>query len=284
MRFDEPGLALVELGQAAEQLVTGRLDQRAHHGGGVDSVAHAQAGDRVGQPRAEGRVVVDRRLDDREAGRRALLPGVAEGGAHEVLDGEVDVGRLGDDHGVLAAGLGHQPNVGLPSTEERRSVVTAGEHHLVDIRMRDEVLAHGVVRRARQLHQARRQAGLLQVGDQRCRDSTRLRCGLQDGRRSGGHGMHQSTGGDGVGEVPGAGHEDDPMRRPHGTARLESLVLQGEVRRVRGEVDGLGDLRVAFAHRLARGAGQDRQGLTPCCLHAVSHQRKGSATLLPAGA
>ena len=68
----------------------------------------AQAAHRISQPGDERSIVVQRRLDDGEAGRRALLAGVPERRADEIVKGQVDVGRLADDQRVLAAGLGEQ--------------------------------------------------------------------------------------------------------------------------------------------------------------------------------
>ena len=80
----------------------------------LPGAAHREARRRVAELAAEGRIVVDLGLADREAGRRALLPVVAEGRAHEVADRLVAVGQRGDDDRVLAAGLGEEPQVRPP--------------------------------------------------------------------------------------------------------------------------------------------------------------------------
>ncbi len=49
-----------------------------------------------------------------QAGRRALLAGVAERGLDQVGDRQVEVGGGGDDDGVLARRLGEEPQVGAP--------------------------------------------------------------------------------------------------------------------------------------------------------------------------
>ena len=144
----------------------GAGDQRADHRGQVRRRADAQAAHGVGEAATERRVVVQRRLDDRQAGRRALLPGVAERRADEVAQGEVDVGRLADDEGVLAARLGEQPEVGAPPEEQAGGVVGAGEHDAVDAGMGDEVAAGVVVGAAHELHDVVGDAGLVDVADE----------------------------------------------------------------------------------------------------------------------
>ena len=179
-RLHEPVLARFQHGQAPQQFFAGGLDQRAHHGGRVEGIADPQAPHRIGEPRLERGIVVHGRFDDGQARGRAFLAGMTERRSDEVLDREVDVGGLGDDHRVLAARLTEQPDAGLPFAEHLGRLVAAGKHDEVDIRMRDEVPAGGIVRRARQLDEPIGHSGRLQVGDERSRDRSSLRCRLED--------------------------------------------------------------------------------------------------------
>ncbi len=81
-----------------------------------------QALDRVDQLVDEPGVVGDGADADRQAGGRALLTGVAEGGPDEVGDGEVEVGRRRDDERVLPAGLGEHRHPRVPAPEGRRGL------------------------------------------------------------------------------------------------------------------------------------------------------------------
>ena len=122
--LDQPALARLEVVQGAAQPLVRGADERADVGAGSVAGPDLQGAGGVGQLAEEPAVVEHRLLDDGQAGGRALLPGVAEGGCDEVLHGEVEVGRRGDDHGVLARGLGVQAQVG-PPVEERRAVSAA---------------------------------------------------------------------------------------------------------------------------------------------------------------
>ena len=83
-------------------------------------------------------IVVHGCLHDGQAGRRALLAGVPEGGVDQVGDGLVEIGGGGDDHGVLAAGFGVQRQAGPPAQKHPGRLPRAGQDHRVHVRVGDE--------------------------------------------------------------------------------------------------------------------------------------------------
>src|SRR5712692_8591885 len=96
-RLEEPLLAGVERGEGARQRLAGRLGQRGDAARELPRVADIEAGRRVPELTTEDGIVVHLGLADGEAGRRALLPLVAEGGANKVANSLVAVGQRGDD-------------------------------------------------------------------------------------------------------------------------------------------------------------------------------------------
>ena len=93
--------------------------------------------------------------------------------------------------------------------------------------------------------------------------------------------MDQTARGDRVREVPGPGDDDEPVGRPCDALGLEPLVLEGQVRRVGGEVDRLGYLRVALANCLARRPSHDGKAFTTGGLHRIGHCSERAASLGP---
>ena len=79
-------------------------------------------------------LVVDRLVHDRRAERGAALPRRAEAGEQRALDGQVEVGVVGDDHRVLAAEL-QARRLQVPSAQladPRADLAGPGEPDLVD--------------------------------------------------------------------------------------------------------------------------------------------------------
>ena len=171
-----------------------------------------QAAHGVGQPGEERRVVVQRCLDDGEAGRRALLAGVPERRANEIAQRQVDVGRLADDQRVLAARLGEQTQRRLPGQEQSGRVVGAGEHDAVDAGVGDQMAADVVVRAAHELHDVVGDAGIVHVAHDLGAAGHRLGSGLEQHGVAGRQGGDDPVGGDGGGEVPRTGDEDHAER------------------------------------------------------------------------
>ena len=203
---------VVELGEPAGELAGGGLDDRADHRREVGRRPDPQAAHGVGEPAPERRVVVQRRLDDGQARRRALLPGVAERRAHEVAQGEVEVGGLADHHRVLAARLGDQAQRRLPVEEHPRRLVGAGEGDGVDVGVGDEMPADVVVGAAHELDDVGRHARLVDVAHQLDRRGDRLGGRLEQHGVAGGEGGDDAVGRDRDREVPRSGDEHDAER------------------------------------------------------------------------
>ena len=206
---DSPGSSVVSARSSGPR---GGGDHRAHLGGEVGGRTDAQAADGVGEAVEEVGAVEQRRLDDGQRGGRALLAGVPERRAHEVAQGEVDVGGLADDERVLAARLGQQVEVGSPAEEQPGRVVGPGEHDAVDAGVGDEVAPDVVVGAVDELHDVVGDAGGVGVADDLDADRDGLRRRLQQHRVAGGEGGDDAVGRDGEREVPRPGDEDDAER------------------------------------------------------------------------
>src|ERR1700677_4694467 len=89
--FDQPGLPRVEVAERSSQRCFGGANDRSDITRQFISCAYAQGRDGVGELMEKLRVVINGAFDDRQAGRAALLTGVAEGRVHEVFDREIDV-------------------------------------------------------------------------------------------------------------------------------------------------------------------------------------------------
>ena len=112
---DEPRLPRVERGQRPQQLARRGLGERADGGAEVGRRPDAQGRDGVGELAAQAVGATRGADEDRERRGRALLPGVPEGAAHQVGDGEVHVRGRRDDQRVLAGRLGEDVEVGAPA-------------------------------------------------------------------------------------------------------------------------------------------------------------------------
>src|SRR5882762_7671341 len=145
-RLEEPLLAGVERGEGAPQCFAGWLGQRRDAARELPRAAGIEACRRAAELATEDGIVVHLGLADGEAGRRALLPLVAEGRADEIADGLVMVGQRRDDHRVLAARLGEELEIRAPGEEAARRLGRAGEDDRVHTRVRDERASHVVVR------------------------------------------------------------------------------------------------------------------------------------------
>src|SRR5260370_11862631 len=126
-RLEKPLFAGIERGERALQRLAGRLGQRRDAAGELPHATGIEAGRRVPELTAEDGVVVHLGLADGEAGRRALLPLVAEGGADQGADGLVPVGERRDDHRVLAARLGEELEIRAPGEKAARRLGGGGE-------------------------------------------------------------------------------------------------------------------------------------------------------------
>ena len=82
----------------------------------------------------------------------AFLAAVAEGRVDDVLDRLVFVGHVGDDGGVLAAGLGRQVDRGRLLEDAQAGVRAAGEDDAVHQRAGGEHRAVATRRQDRHLH------------------------------------------------------------------------------------------------------------------------------------
>ena len=113
-RRDLPLLPGLEGREPPEELARGLGGERSHLGGEVIGPGDVEGADRIEELVAHARGEADAADEDHVGRGRALLAGVPEGGVDDVLDGEVEVGRGGDDDGVLARGLGHDPHRRVP--------------------------------------------------------------------------------------------------------------------------------------------------------------------------
>ncbi len=126
------GPRLVQGGEHTEPRLSG--DQRAQVGPGLRGVTDAQGRDTGEDPLDQW--LGDVRNDDDPAGRRALLAGGRHRTGHDPIGGEVEVGVLEDQRGVVATGL--ELVAGPACAGGRRDGVAgrgrAGEAHRCDVR------------------------------------------------------------------------------------------------------------------------------------------------------
>jgi hypothetical protein len=188
---------------------------------------------------------------------------MTEGGSDQVGHGGVEVSGGRDDHGVLAAGLGVDAPPRVPRQEQLGGVPGAGEDDGVDVGVGDQPPTDVVLRAREEGEEVRWHPGLEDAVGEEATDRHGLGRGLEDDARAGGEGGQDPARRDRQREVPGRGHDGDPVR-----GEVEPLVTQGRdhapgARVPPGEVDGLGDLGVGLAHGLARVVSHDRDRFAP---------------------
>ena len=248
------------LGELRHRRQPARIGQRAHLRAFDRAVADLEPGGVFGQ--CGGKVVLDA-LVHQEAGRRdADLAGVAELGGAGGLDGQRDVGVLGDDHRCMAAQLhGHALHVlagqrGQLLAHRRR----AGEGDLADDGVCDQVAGDlgGVA--VDQAQHAGRKAGVVEGPDQLRRGGRsffrRLHQHRAAGRQCRSHLAHHLV----DREVPGREGSDRTDRvlqyhLPHGqvAARRNDAAVDPEAlfREPLNDVGGGHRLALGLSRRLA---------------------------------
>ena len=267
-RLEQPTLARFEPGERSLERLARPIDQRRQIGDEVARRADSQRRRSVANPFEEARVVVERRLDDRQAGSRALLTGVTEGGSDQVGNGPIDVGGSRDRDRVLAAGLRVQTKFRSPRVEHRRRGVGTGQDHGGNVRVGDEPASDVAVGCGNELEHVAGHSGVpAQFRDQR-RRAHGLWGRFEDHGVPGGEGGEDTAGRDREGEVPRWSDDYGSARRSGGALHLrqpERLIAV-----VTGEVDRLGDLRVALGDGLAGLGNHDRQHATSVLLEHVA--------------
>ena len=176
---------------------------------------------------------------------------MAKGGVVEVIDGQVWVGRRGDDERVLAGRLRHNVHLRLPRAEERAGIGGTGEDDIVHVIVGEQRLASLGLISEHKLHQIRIQALGLEGGAEGLHHElatvNHLRCRLDDDRRAGRQGCRNAAGRDGNGEVPRRGHHGDGVRGEFGVGLFQQA---GGLAVVGAEVNRLRDLRVGLGNSL----------------------------------
>ena len=255
-RLHQPLLARLQGGQRTLQLVRGQLGQRSHRRPQVRRPVDDHRLRGVHQLAQEPLRLVDRADENAEGRRGALLPRMPERGLDQVGDGQVTVGRRGDDDGVLTRGLAVDLQAGTPGAEHRGGFRGTGEDHPVDALVGDEGPADGPLGGVHAAQQVTRHAGVPQcLEDLHGAVRGRLRR-LVDHTGTGGERGEGAAGRDGQREVPRRGHQHDAVRGEGRVADLGQCL--GAVRVVAGEVDRLGDLHVGLLDRLADLGSGDR--------------------------
>ena len=174
---------------------------------------------------------------------------MAEGRVVEVIDGQVWVGRRGDDECILAGSFCHDIHLGLPGTEERAGIGGAGEDDIVHLIVGKQRLASLGLIREHKLHQIRIKTLRLEGGAEGLHHELAtvnyLRGWFDDNRRARRQGCRNAAGRDGNGEVPRRGHHGDGVRGELGVRLLQQArglaVVGAEVNRLRDLRVGLGN-------------------------------------------
>ena len=216
LRLQQPLLARLQLGQAAQQLLTRLFSQAIHRGGDVIARARLQGLDGIQQLLAHALGLARSADENHQRSGRTLLAGVAEGGVVQVLDGQVRVGGRGDDQRVLTGGLCHQVHLGLPGAEERAGIGCTGQDDVVHVIVGKQGFACVAFISQHQLDQIRIQAFCLQGGaegfNHHLAAVDHLGSRLDDDRRARSQGGRNAAGRNGDGEVPRRGHHGDGVR------------------------------------------------------------------------
>ena len=214
----------------------------------------------------------DRANEYEERSGGALLAGVAVGRVHDVAHGEVEIGGWGDDDGVLAAGLGEEPQVGPEGVEQLRGLVGAGEDHLVDRRVGDELGAEGALV---DLDERDEFGGGIGGGERVAHDPGEHRAAsfgwsgwLEDDGGPGGERGERGPGGDGDRKVPRGRDEREGGGDERGA--VDVVESQGFFGVEVGEVDGFGDFWVGLVEGLARFADHDLDEVAPAGFECVT--------------
>ncbi len=204
--------------------------------------------------------------DDDAAARGALLPRISEGGTEDAGDRLVEIGVVVHDDRVLAAHLRHHALDSrdprgrfrcLPR-DEAAHLARTGEGDGRNVGVRDETCADDLALAGQKMDGALRHARIAEDAEHVIPARGRLLGRLQDDgvaqdERRGRH-SHE----DRDGEIPGTDDDGRPARREHGRVALPGHVValglgEGprEERVVAAEIDGLRDVRVGVAPRLA---------------------------------
>ena len=233
-------------------------------------------GSPIGQPGEDGlqppgQVRRDRLVDDQPPQRRAALAAGAGGGEGDRAHRQLQVGRRGDDHGVVAAefqqrpaqpsghSLSHRPaHRARPGRRDQRQLLGVG-HRLADVGAADDQAGHAVGH-VRHLVEHFLDDGVRGQGRQR-----RLGRRLPDDRVAADQADHGVPRPDGDGEIERGDDADRPERMPllhqamagplAGDRQAVELPAQadGEV----ADVDHLLDFAGRLGHDLARLAADD---------------------------
>ena len=280
LRAGQPRLSLAQLGQARGELVTGRLDHRPHLHGGIRRCPHVQAEHRIGQLRREAPRTRHRADGDHQAGSGALLPGVPEGAGGHVLGRQVQVGVRGDHDGVLATGLGLDPQLGTPGGEQLGRLEATGEDQLIDPRIGDERTTDLVLGHIDHRQHPLGDPGLPEQAAQQGPAAARLGRRLHDHRTAGDQRRQGAPGGDRDREVPRRGDQRQRARaEDHALLPVEPFSL---LRVVQREIDRLADLGVALLEGLAGLGGHHLEQLGAVPREHPGHAAQDHGALLHA--
>ncbi len=230
--------------------------------------------------------------EDQARHRRALLAVEAETALHGCEDRHVEVGRLVDDHRVLATELEEGLlEVALAGMHDGRALMDAHprrhgarEVDESDPRIVDEAVADLVVGAGDQVHDPGRPARLLDAVHEHAGDDGRVGGGLEHHGVARRHRSDRAPHQDGQQEVPRRDHQTHADRFERGDVLLTRPRVRDErpveVERGTGvvldEVDRLGHVGVGFAEVLA---GLERLPRAQLELAASEHRRE-----LPQGA
>ena len=205
-----------ENGETRVQLAGRLLDDGSHLGGRIRGMTHRERGDGISELAAEPSGGCDRADQHDERGGGALLAGVTVGGLHDVGTARSKSAEGCDDDGVLAAGFGEEPEVGAEGVEQLGGFVGAGEDHLVDRRMGDELRAERALVDVDQGEEFGGGAGggecpVDDVGEHGAA-SLGWSGRLEGDRGTGGECGESGSGGNGDRKVPGRRHEGEGGR------------------------------------------------------------------------
>src|SRR5581483_7766242 len=204
----------------------------------------------------------DRRpLGDDAAGRRAALTGGAESAPHDAIHGEIEIGVLQHEDGVLPTELERYAlqRAGGVDGDIAPGSGGSGERDQADLRMVGQGVAGHVTRPVHQVDDAGRNARLFEDLDHGAAQQGSIAGRFEYDRVAGNEGRHDLPAGNGHGKVPGRDSRHDANRIAHGEAGFvlklrrphfpqQAAALTGHVV---GHVDGLLHVAARFGQHLA---------------------------------
>ena len=251
--FEQPRFAGIERGERAMKIGAGLAQDRRDDTRGIRGGTDAQARGGVAELAAKNRIVIDLGFEDAEARGGTFLPGVTEGGTHEIPDRQIAIGECADDDRIFPARLGVEPQRGTPILKHARRFVGTGEDDGGGARIGDELPASLAVCAHDELQHVAGHSRLPKLLHEPPCGADGVARGFQDHAVPRHQRSEHAAAWDGEGKIPRRRDDDDTER-----ARLHAHRCRAGRRIVAGKINGLGDFGIRLADGLLPVVAQHR--------------------------